>query len=218
MKPYARNRIDYVVNLIEPRKKLRVLNIGISNIPEIEQRIEDTVECWTIDIDRKKVAGAQSHLKKTKLIVGDLTKNPDLPENYFDVVVVLEVLEHLDDDRALLKLINRVLRKNGSLIVGVPNRSPLHIFNPVMYAEHKRHYSNAGIKQKVTDAGFRIEHFNIVENWTLLASLYVHLFFKFILKRKRAFGVFTEMADSTYRQQNASGMDIILKARKVRDI
>ena len=70
-KPFARNRIDYIVNLIDAKKNDKVLNIGISNIPEVEMKIEDKVkECWTIDFDKSKMDKAGKYLKKTKLIVG----------------------------------------------------------------------------------------------------------------------------------------------------
>ena len=66
--PFATNRIDYVINLLNPQKKDKVLMIGVSNIPEIEIKVEKIVkECWTIDIDRKKLEKAGKHLKKNEI-------------------------------------------------------------------------------------------------------------------------------------------------------
>lgn len=216
--PFARNRLDYIINLINPRKNQKVLNLGISNIPEVEMAIEDRVkECHTIDIDKKKMNTASKHLKKTKIMDVDITKPNKIKKNYYDAVVMIEVLEHLKDDRAALQWISSVLKKNGSLIIGVPNDAFLHYFNPVKYAEHERHYSNSLIKNRLKEAGFQIKHFNLVECWTLLASLYIHLFRKFILKQNRAFGIFKKTADKTYRQYNRTGMDILIKAQKVKN-
>ncbi len=137
-----------------------------------------------------------------------------LEERYFDKIVMLEVLEHLEHDEDVLRKLHSLLRKGGSLILSVPNDSWLHIFNPVKYFQHKRHYSHEMIQKLLEKVGFRIAHFNVTECWTLLANLYVHLFFKFFLRRRREFGLFKKRADQTYLQINTSGLDIILKAVK----
>lgn len=218
IKPFGDNRISYIINLISPNKKDRILNVGISNIPEIEMALENKIrECWTIDIDKKKLDKASKYLKKTNLICDDISSAP-LKKNYFDKVVIIEVLEHLDSDVSALKWINSILKKNGSIIICVPNKHPLHIFNPVKYAEHKRHYSNKDIIERVKDSGFKVEYINVVENWSLLANLYIHLIFKFILRRTIPFNTFKKSANKTYLQENKDGMDIILKAKKIRDV
>lgn len=212
--PFSNNRPDYIVNLIEPLKKDRVLNISISNIPEIEQKIESKVrECWTVDIDDKKLENAGKFLKKTILINKDITKGP-FKKNYFDKVVMLEVLEHLDDDISAVKWMGSILKKGGSLILSVPNNSFLHFFNPIKYLQHKRHYSNKKIKEILEKGGFKIKHFNIVECWTFLLDLYVHIFLKFIIRKNARFGIFRKKSNKTYSRINKKGLDIIVKAVK----
>ncbi|MBI2632380.1 methyltransferase domain-containing protein [Candidatus Pacearchaeota archaeon] len=218
IRPFTDNRIKYIINLLSPKNSDKVLNVGISNIPEIEIAIEDNVkECWTIDIDKQKLKKASKYLKKTKLICEDIDSKP-LKKNYFDKVIIIEVLEHLDSDITALKWINSILKKNGSVIIGVPNKHPLHIINPVKYFEHKRHYSNEEITNKTEENGFKIMHLNVVENWSLLANLYIHFFFKFILRKTIPFNTFKKSANKTYMQENKSGMDIIIKAKKIRDV
>jgi SAM-dependent methyltransferase len=213
--PFGNNREEYIINLINPDKNKKILNIGIANIPEIEMFLEDRVkECSTIDIDKKKLENASKYLKKTKLIEGDINKL-ELKKNYYDVVVILEVLEHLDNDTETIRLIHSILKKNGEIILSVPNKSILHLINPVMYIEHKRHYSNKDIKKKLETAGFEIVHFNVVETWTLLLNLYIHLFNKFILRRESKFNKFKKIANATYRQKNKRGIDLVIKAKKI---
>ena len=56
MKPFANNRIDYVVALADTNKKQEVLTIGISNIPELEIKLEKKVKyCSCIDLDKEKL-------------------------------------------------------------------------------------------------------------------------------------------------------------------
>ncbi|MSS74677.1 class I SAM-dependent methyltransferase [Candidatus Pacearchaeota archaeon] len=213
--PFASDRINYLVNLIAPQKNEKILNIGISNIPEVEMKIEEKVaECITLDFDEKKLKGAQKFLKKTTLLKYDITSQPPLKQEYFDTIVIVEVLEHLKDDRAALRWIAKSLKKGGKVIIGVPNDHLLHYINPVKYAEHERHYSNSMIKKRVEEAGFKIEHFNLVENIYLLGNLYIHLVNKFILRRQRPFQTFIKSPNKTYHQLNDSGLDILLSARK----
>ena len=213
--PFAHNRIDYIINLINPEKNDKVLNIGVSNIPEVEIKIENKVkECWTIDFDKKKMEKAKIHLKKTKLIIGDVTKTNELKKGYFDKIIIIEVLEHLKDDVKMIKKIRQLLKPDGVLIVGVPNDAFLHYFNPVKYFEHERHYSNDLIKDRLAENGLSIIHFNLAETWTLLSNLYLHLLIKYLLRINFPFGIFKRKANKTYDQLNKSGMDILIKAVK----
>ena len=208
-------RTRYIIGLLNVKKNDRILNIGISNIPEIEMALENKVkECATIDIDDKKLKYASKFLKKAKLINADILKKLPFKERYFDKVVIIEVLEHLEDDNRAVKEIYRVLKSNGIIIAAVPNKHPLHIINPVKYLEHKRHYSNEEIIKLLEINNFRILELNAVEDWTLLANLYIHLFNRFILRQPRKFHIFTRSASRTYERKNKSGLDIIVKARK----
>ena len=47
------------------------------------------------------------------------------PDAYFDGVLLLDVLEHLPDERAAIDEVARVMRPGGQLIVSVPNRGVL---------------------------------------------------------------------------------------------
>lgn len=52
--------------------------------------------------------------------LGDLS-NISLPENFYDVVVIHHVLEHVNDLFGTLYTINRILKLNGVIFIGVPN-------------------------------------------------------------------------------------------------
>jgi SAM-dependent methyltransferase len=47
------------------------------------------------------------------------------PDGYFDGVLLLDVLEHVPDERAVLAEIARLLRPGGRLVLSVPNRGAL---------------------------------------------------------------------------------------------
>jgi SAM-dependent methyltransferase len=51
----------------------------------------------------------------------DLTRGLPYPDESFDLVVLTEVIEHLENHRAALSEVARVLRPNGHLILTTPN-------------------------------------------------------------------------------------------------
>jgi len=215
MAPLGKNRIDYVVNLISPKKDDKVLNIGISNIPEVEMAIEGIVkECWTVDIDKEKLSKAGKFLNRTKLLNENIIKSKSIKKEYFDKVVMLEVLEHIKEEESVLQWVHSILKPNGKLILSVPNNNFMHYLHPVTYLQHERQYTEQRIRSVLRKAGFSIESFNIVETWTLLLNLYIHFIFKYILRKQKKFLTFSESANNSYKQINRKGLNYIILSRK----
>ncbi|MBS1681407.1 MAG: methyltransferase domain-containing protein [Bacteroidetes bacterium] len=103
-----------------------------------------------------KIASVVEQLKK-KFPQGDFISGniPPLPyaDNTFDCVVSFQVIEHIADDRAYLKEINRVLKPNGLALITTPNRPMSLSRNPW----HEREYTADELTALVK------EYFNHVE-------------------------------------------------------
>lgn len=69
------------------------------------------------------------------VLLGDMTKS-DLPDNSFDVVVSVEVLEHVEEDGLFVSEVSRVLKPGGVFLMTTPNGDWVENKNP----DHKRHY------------------------------------------------------------------------------
>ncbi len=215
--PFADNRTDYVLLLTEPHKTDSVLTVGVANIPEIEKKLENRVKnCVCIDLDNIKIDGAKKYLKKTVFVQGDITKHSKKFKYKFNTIIMLEVLEHIEKDFETLKIIYGLLKKNGKLIISVPNKHFLHLINPVRYTQHKRHYTISEITKLLERVGFTIKHVNTVESPKLFFDLYVHLFCKYVLHKKLKFGLLSGKKDKTYRQINIpkDALDSIVVAVK----
>jgi len=75
------------------------------------------VKCFAVDYTNSLIAN-----KDQKVDIVDLNECK-LPyeDNFFDAITFTEVIEHLEDHRKILKEINRVLKKDGVLVVTTPN-------------------------------------------------------------------------------------------------
>lgn len=98
-----------------------------------------------VDYSKKAIGYAIKHnrnINNVRFIVMD-SLNLDFKDNLFDVIVSFEVIEHVKNPEKFIKEINRVLREDGTAIVGTPNRlvslggNPHHIheFEPNEFKE-----------------------------------------------------------------------------------
>ena len=81
---------------------------------------------------------------------------------YFDIVTLNHVIEHLDEPRTTLREIRRVLKKEGTLIIGLPNTNSwaAKLFGKNWYQldmpRHLLNYSEKLLKDLLEEAGFKI--------------------------------------------------------------
>jgi SAM-dependent methyltransferase len=73
----------------------------------------------------------------------------------FDVIGAFDVLEHIDDDEAVIAEVGDALRPGGGLIATVPQHKSLWSEQDV-HAHHVRRYSAPELRRKVEAAGFEV--------------------------------------------------------------
>lgn len=78
----------------------------------------------------------------------------DLANFEVDTVILLDVLEHIEDDKILLETMHKVLPEQGRLIVKVPAVKSLYGSIDVA-SEHFRRYSRKELKDKAEGVGFK---------------------------------------------------------------
>ncbi len=98
---------------------------------------------------------------KIKVINGDLGE-ADFGEDSFDVVTLWNVFEHIRDSDNLLRAIKKVLRKDGLLVMQVPNTESLEarIFKKnwihLDLERHAHHFSTRTLSAPLNKTGFKI--------------------------------------------------------------
>ncbi|MFA6362411.1 methyltransferase domain-containing protein [Methanoregula sp.] len=95
------------------------------------------------------------HHPDIPLIQFDLVNCP-LPDNCVDVIVALNVLEHIEDDSAALRQIHRILKPGGHAIIEVPANPDLYDFYDEQL-KHFRRYALDELSQTAKNAGFAVQ-------------------------------------------------------------
>ncbi len=122
-------------------------------------------------------------------------------ENSFDLVVMPDYLEHVEQDSRLLEEVSRTLRESGELILTVPRDGGLLInrlrsligLKPEVYGHRRAGYSPEELRELLQQAGFRLEQEGaysgfFTELWeTILNFFYFRLMGKG--KRRRSGGI-----------------------------
>jgi len=160
------------------RERPVILEIGCSSgflLRDIREQFPHAFLCGA-DTVREPLFRLADTLPGIPLFRFDLLQSP-LPEGTFDAVVILNVLEHIEDDRAALEQIYRLLKPGGIAVLEVPAGPDL--FDDYDRAlKHFRRYSIDDLSTKLRETGFRV-----VRRSHLGCLLYPA--FAFIKSRKR---------------------------------
>lgn len=159
---------QYIIKLIEkylmPHSKVLDVGCGVGTVSFYLASQGYLVT--GIDISRKAIDLARVN---SKLLLGknrpifkvfDFLKI-GLSKNFFDAVIITEVLEHLEDDERAVKIISGSLKKNGVVIASSPSlNAPLFKLGLVgkfdQRVGHLRRYSPKSFKKIFSDNGFKI--------------------------------------------------------------
>lgn len=113
-------------------------NITIIDLPR-ESEIQKALNLGITDTIVRQLRSRRSNIDN--FIFGDMTRS-NLPDESFDLVVSVEVLEHVEEDELFLREVGRVLKPGGYFMMTTPNGDFVVNRNP----DHKRHYKRAELK------------------------------------------------------------------------
>ena len=187
-------------NKTKPLDKINILDIGCGGglLSEPMQRLGATVT--GIDASIKNIKIAKLHAKKNKLTINYLCSSPEkLKTNKkFDVILNMEIVEHVEDLQFFLKSCSKLLKKNGLMFVATINKTLKSYVFAIVGAEYILRWLPIGthdwekfvkpeeLKNILKNNNFTLNkldgmHFNIVKDeWKISKDLSVNYIAKFI--------------------------------------
>jgi SAM-dependent methyltransferase len=133
-----------------------ILEIGCSSGFLIRDLVKSFPESLVLgaDVVKEPLYKLARDLPGVPLIRFDLLRCP-LPDQSVDVLVMLNVLEHIEDDVTALKNAFKLLKPGGALVIEVPAGPRLYDSYDAELC-HFRRYSVSELKRKLNDAGFNV--------------------------------------------------------------
>lgn len=172
-KGYFSNIRTDLINLIDSkRKNLKILEIGAAYGETLFYLKQNEIASEVVGVDLfEDVKNKQNYKQVDKFIFGNI-EQLDLNEynNYFDIILLPDVLEHLVEPKPVLEKIKNYLKVGGKIIVSMPNIRHYSALNKIVikgdfrYEEsgifdytHMRFYCKKNIAELLLSSGYKIE-------------------------------------------------------------
>ncbi|CAM3560694.1 class I SAM-dependent methyltransferase [Flavobacterium gelidilacus] len=168
---YSNVRLDLIDFADFNKNNLKILEVGSAYCETLNYLKEKGTASITIGIDLfEDVKGKDKYKPVDKMIFGNI-EELDLPEynDYFDVIILADVLEHIYEPNKTLDKIKKWLNKDGYILVSMPNIQHYSAFNKIFlrgsfkYEEsglfdytHVRFYCKKDIKNLLEKSNFKV--------------------------------------------------------------
>tara|TARA_B100001121_G_scaffold258124_1_gene236672 strand:- start:1778 stop:2500 length:723 start_codon:yes stop_codon:yes gene_type:complete len=125
-------------NKTKPLSGINILDIGCGGGLLSEPMSTLGANVTGIDASIKNIQIAKLHSKKNKLKINYLCSSPEKLKNKkkFDVILNMEIVEHVDDIELFLKSCTNLLKKNGLMFVATINKTLKSYIFAIVGAEY----------------------------------------------------------------------------------
>ena len=108
-----------------PLRKIKVLDIGCGGGLLSEPLSRLGAKVTAIDASKKNISVAKFHAKKNNLKINYFCSSPEKLNinKKFDVILNMEIVEHVDDLNLFIKKSSNLLKKNGLMFVATLNKT-----------------------------------------------------------------------------------------------
>jgi 2-polyprenyl-6-hydroxyphenyl methylase / 3-demethylubiquinone-9 3-methyltransferase len=130
---------NYKLNLLDkPLKKINILDIGCGGglLSEPMSRLGANVV--GIDASKKNIEIAKFHAKKSKLKIDYICASPETlkTKKKFDVILNMEIVEHVNDINFFIKQSSNLLKKDGLMFIATLNKTLKSYLFAIVGAEY----------------------------------------------------------------------------------
>tara|TARA_S200000501_G_scaffold80028_1_gene71822 strand:+ start:401 stop:1069 length:669 start_codon:yes stop_codon:yes gene_type:complete len=120
--PEAMIRYENILPWIKLDNKKTIIELGCkyAELKKLLNRRGDKFIYKGIDIDEQTLQNIDDY-NSTDFICHDINEGIPIENNSADYIICMEVLEHLENASYFLEEAKRILKKNGNIIISVPN-------------------------------------------------------------------------------------------------
>ena len=141
-------RIQYIKdNIVEtfkikdkkkPLDKLKILDVGCGGGLLSEPMYRMGANVTGIDASNKNIEIAKIHAKKDNLKIKYLCSSPEKLKvsEKFDIILNMEIIEHVEDTNYFLRSCSELLKKNGIMFIATLNKTLKSYFFAIVGAEY----------------------------------------------------------------------------------
>lgn len=137
---YQRDRQEMRPFLPEHYSKILEVGCGEGNF---RSTLSLKNEYWGVEQNIHSANKAKTNL--SRVLAGDYDSvEAQIPDQYFDLIICNDIIEHMQEHIAFLLKVKRKLSPGGSLVLSVPNTRFMSNLNHLLFAKDWR-YTDAGI-------------------------------------------------------------------------
>lgn len=163
--------IDCALDLLMPLRGKSVLDAGCGEGRVTWEVVRRGARVQGVDLSERAITMARMLVPDAQFTVGSLTDLNHLDDDFFDEIVLMEVLEHLppEERRPCLQELRRVLKSDGKLVVSVPSdRVPVE-------EKHYQHFSPKSLSETLAGL-FHVERVVGCHRKAIWYSIFVRAF------------------------------------------
>ena len=147
---------DYIARYAGLPKDARILEIGCGTGHNLVM-LRQFGDVDAIEIDDAAREIASKRLGKP-VSAAPLPELPGVERGAYDMIAVLDVVEHIEDDVAALKAMKDCLKPGGKILIAVPAHQWMWSAHDVVNHHHRR-YSKTSLKAAIAAAGLETRKF-----------------------------------------------------------
>lgn len=222
-----RRRAFWILRKVLKIKPKQVLDIGCGDgfYLHLMSALIPKSSLSGLDNDANALNSAKRNLKGRQIVLkkGSIYKLP-FKDRSFDVVIVSEVMEHLEDENKAISEIFRVLKSSGTVLISVPHANYPFFWDPInwilervvrthiksgfwagIWNQHIRLYPRKDLIYKLKEHRFKRIESSILTNFCLPFNHYLlNLAARFLVNQRGS-----SVAQAISKFNNSSGDDIL---------
>lgn len=126
------------------QKHDKIADLGIGKGYYYHQSTVNKQNIVGIDLSKRNLDKLATHSPEIKTHLRDV-RETGLPDKMYDLVVISQVIEHLEDYEPVLKEAKRICKDNGYFLIG----TPVEVY-------HKYHFHPVWTEKKMMEIGKRL--------------------------------------------------------------